>query len=140
MLGDKTHLVEFNEEQLIEMYRDLPREERQRISNHLTKSWKKNSKKNTNKDLRKTHLAKDTDEFFNLARYWDDVLYPWEPIAELSARAAIPDEETQELAYWLGNIPEGLDLVKAISADDYNSVAESRIKIYPRPQRMRRKK
>jgi arachidonate 5-lipoxygenase len=88
----------------------------------------------------RTLSAKDTDEFFNLARYWDDVLYPWEPIAELSARAVIPDEETQELAYWLGNIPEGLDLVKAISADDYNSVAESRIKIYPRPQRMRRKK
>jgi hypothetical protein len=53
MLGDKTQLVEFNEEQLIEMYRDLPREERQRISNHLTKSWKKNKKKILTKNQEK---------------------------------------------------------------------------------------
>jgi arachidonate 5-lipoxygenase len=82
----------------------------------------------------------DTNEFFNLARYWDDTIYPWVSIAEMTAKEALADEATEKLAYWLGNIPKGLDFLYTYSAEDYSSIATGRIDIYPRPQKLRRKK
>lgn len=90
--------------------------------------------------VRKLNPSVDSAEFFNLTRYWDDIKYPWQPIAELSSDKIVEDSVTEKLAFWLGNIPRGLDFVEAYSADDYNSIATGRIKIYPKPQRLRRKK
>lgn len=81
----------------------------------------------------------DSAEFFNLSRYWDDSKYTWQPIAKITTAGVLDDSVTESLAFWLGNIPEGLDIMESYSAVDYNSVATGRIKIYPRPQRLRKK-
>jgi hypothetical protein len=87
--------------------------------------------------LNKEH---DTQEFFNLSRYWNDEAYPWEPIAKLSVDKVLSDDRTEKLTFWLGNVPEGLDFVKAISPDDYHSIASARISVYPTAQKLRKKK
>lgn len=88
----------------------------------------------------RTLKEEDTDEFFNSARYWDEEIHPWKAIATLTADLPLDETATEDLAYWLGNVPNGLDFMESISADDYNSVASSRIRIYPRAQRLRKKK
>ncbi len=83
--------------------------------------------------------SRDTAEFFNLSRYWDDEVYPWVPVAEITGTSPMDDRSTENLAFWLGNVPRGLDFMDGYSAHDYNSVATSRTRIYPRAQRLRRK-
>ena len=90
--------------------------------------------------VREFKAGQDTDEFFNLARYWDDTAYPWHPLGEFTIENALDESETDALEFWLGNLPEGLEFVKSVSPDDYNSIAESRIKVYPLAQKLRRKK
>ncbi len=89
--------------------------------------------------FRTLNTETDTSEFFNLSRYWDDIRYPWEPIASLSAEKTLDDKKTEGLHFWLGNIPKGLDFMETYSADDYNSIATGRINIYPRAQAWRKK-
>jgi catalase len=90
--------------------------------------------------FRTLDLTQDSAEFFNLARYWEEDQYPWQPIGEIIADQVMVDRNTEKLAFWLGNMPEGLDFMEVYSADDYNSISTTRVKLYPTVQRLRKKK
>lgn len=58
MFKRKNVLVEIDGDQLMEMYQDLPVEERKRISSQLSKTWEKFQKKYEKDASRKIHVAR----------------------------------------------------------------------------------
>lgn len=80
---------------------------------------------------------RQTSEFFNLSRYWDESEFPWIDLAHVEIRDPLPAAEIERTRMWLGHQPASLGLTSADSVVDYRSLAWSRYHIYPRSQQGR---
>ena len=90
--------------------------------------------------LREFDVEKDTSEFFNSVRYWNECDYPWLSLAEFEVNNILPENEMQPMRMFIGNTPPSHGIIESYSKHDYNSVNWGRALAYNHSWRQRKRK
>jgi arachidonate 5-lipoxygenase len=78
------------------------------------------------------HVAQpdDSPEVFNPSRAWDGATHPFFTLGRMVLDRALPDAETDSLAFSVGTQPPSLGLITPTSPEDYNSISYLRVRAY----------
>mmetsp|Transcript_2922 Transcript_2922/g.4439 ORF Transcript_2922/g.4439 Transcript_2922/m.4439 type:complete len:1085 (-) Transcript_2922:650-3904(-) len=80
----------------------------------------------------------DTDEVFNSGKRWDLSTHPWLDLANISTNQMMDNEDSRRTRFNCAQLPDGvLSFKEATHPDDYNSLAETRRRVYVWSQKMR---
>ncbi len=80
----------------------------------------------------------DDSSIYHSGKAWDEAIHPWQDLGTVTLNSELPYETVERLRFWIGNLPTCLSVPKARSITDYNSIAFTRLRVYPLAQRLRK--